>query len=498
MKRIGMLRIAQESNALAPVLSEVEDFAHDREGDDLLQATRPGQTEVIGFMKDAELSGFCRAVRERPGFEIVPLFSVWAFPAGPLSHRALATFRERLRRALDAAGPLDGLFVSLHGAMVGEEGSRPETVLLDDLRDLLGPDLPIAASIDLHAHLTPDFVDPLTLIVAYRTNPHRDHADTGYRAGRLLLDVMQGELRPRVAWRHLPMVMGGGNTLDFLNPMRRVFRRMAELERHPRVASVSLCMSHLWLDAPDLGWSTYVVTHDDPELAERIAEELADLAWSVRFELPPEFPDPLTAIDQARAARLRRRLGTVCMADASDLVGAGAPGDNTRLLGALLDHARDMRCLAAIRDTPTAQALYDERIGSTQRFTVGGRYPGSSPALELTGRVLARSVHPAFGRRVALDVGHVQLVVSEKAPLVAKPSFYRELGLHPSRADITMVKVFFPFRLFFALHNRLSIYAKTEGPTDLDAALRVAFDRPTHPRDFVESWRPADRARRQG
>lgn len=498
MKRIGMLRIAQESNALSHTLSEVTDFRHDRVGDDLMEGTSAHAYEVPGFLKNAELSGFRRAVAERDGFEVVPLFSAWAVPGGPLSSRAIETFRARIRKAFDDAGPLDGLFLSLHGAMMGEGGVRPESIFLSDIRAIVGPDLPIAATIDLHAHVTPDFIDPLTLVGSYRTNPHRDHATVGHRVGRMLLDVLEGRLKPTMAWRHLPMVMGGGTTIDLLQPMRSLFRRMTRMERDPAVQYVSLNMSHLWLDTPDLGWSTVVVTHDDRAKAERLAEALADEAWAVRFAEAPVFPGPVEAIERARRARLRRRLGTVCMADASDLVGTGAPGDNTLLLRALLEHAPDLRILAAIRDADAVAELFDAREGQTVSLSVGGRHPAASPALPVTGRVGSRDHSDAFGRRVTLDLGHLELVVTENAPLVSKPAFYRSMGLRPGRADINMVKVLFPFRLYYAFENRLTIYAKTEGASDLDAALRFTFDRPTHPKDFVESWRPADRALRLG
>lgn len=498
MKRIGMLRIAQESNAMSPTLSELEVFGHDRVGDDLMEGTSASGHEVEGFMKNAELSGFRKAAAERANVEVVPLFSAWAFPAGPLSAKALEGFRVRVREALEAAGPLDGLFLSLHGAMVGEGNTRPESILLEDIREIIGPDVPIGASLDLHAHITPDFLAPLTVVGAYRTNPHRDHAKTGYRVGQMLLDVVDGTLAPTVAWRHLPMVMGGGTTIDFVAPMRQIFQRMKAMEKDPAVRYVSLCMCHLWLDSPDLGWATVVVTHDDQAKAERLAEELADRAWAVRHALPPEFPDPLTAIEQARKARVRRKLGTVCLADASDMVGTGAPGDNTAVIRALLEHGADLSSLTAIRDTVTAQSLWDQPEGSTVEVSVGGRHEVSSPELQVSGRVFSKHEGLAFGKRVTLDLGSMKLVVCEKPPLVARPSFYREMGLHPSRADITLVKVIFPFRLFFALQNRLTIYTTTRGASDFDAALRVDFDLPTHPKDPVRAWRPADRQRRLG
>jgi microcystin degradation protein MlrC len=157
-----------------------------------------------------------------------------------------------------------------------------------------------------------------------------------------------------------------------------------------------------------------------------------------------------------------------------------------------------MTSLCAIRDTPTALELWDLPDGAAFEGQVGGRHPGSSAALPIRGTILSRHEGDAFGKRVAVDLGHVKLIIAEKAPLVLRPNYYRQLGLHPSRADICLVKVFFPFRLYFALHNRLTIYTKTRGASDLDAALRFDFDAPTHPKDFVEAWRPADRLRRLG
>ena len=494
--RVGMLRIAQESNALSPRLTELEDFALDMEGDELMHATSRDGWEAPGFLKNAELSGFRQAV-DRCGapVEVVPLFGMWAIPAGPLSSAALAAIRERLALACAEAGPLDGIFVSLHGAMVGEGGIASEEPILADLRSHLGPDTVVAVSIDLHAHLTPAFMEPIDLLAAYRTNPHRDHATTGRRGGEMLLDTLTGKLKPTMAWRSLPMALGGGTTLDFMNPTRQLFRWMKAAERDPAVRYVSLCMCHMWLDSPELGWATCVVTHDDQAKAESLADELADRAWAIRHQLPPELPPAEEAIAQARAARVRRRLGTICMSDASDMVGAGAPGDNTRLLAALLEHARGMVVYAPIRDQRVVEQLWDHPHGQPVHVTLGGTHD-DSPPLPVTGVVRHRQETGNFGRVVVLTIEHLELVVTTGPPLAMKPSFYRDVGLHPTRADICVVKSLFPFRLYFALHNRKTIYAKTRGATDFDAVWRHRYAQPTHPKDTVHHWRPTDRLRR--
>ena len=501
MKRIAFGRIAQETNALSPLLSTLADFkrTHWFEGDELLARCASSGTEAPGMVRNAELSGFVRAVKEHGGgaIELVPLFSAWAVPSGKLARSALEELRERLIEGLRAAGPLDGLFLSMHGSMVAEGEGDPEALLLEAAREALGPDVPIGVSYDLHGHLTARKVAAAPILGAYRTNPHRDHAQTGYRVGRMLVGSVLASARPTTAWRTLPMVLGGGTTIDFFPTMRPVFRRMKRMERDPRVLCVSLFMVHLWNDNRDLGWSTCVVTDGDPELAERLSEELADLAWSVRHAQPPQLPSAQEAIARARRARLARRFGTVCISDASDMVGAGAPGANTKLIRALLEEAADLTSLASLRDPVAVEALWSVAEGETASIELGGRLaPSVYPALPVTGTVVSKAEETLFGRAVVLDCGPVKLVLTETPPLAMKPSFYRDLGLEPVRADITVVRSLFPFRYYFLRENRKTLYARTGGFTDLDALLRLEFDGPVHPKDPVEEWRTTDRRRR--
>src|SRR5690606_23033433 len=198
---------------------EIADFerVHWLEGDALGAACGRRGAEVGGFLRHAELSGFVRATADLGGVVPVPLLSAAAIPGGPLSVHALATLKERIVASLRGAGALDGLFLSLHGAMRADGCVDPETELLRAVRAVVG-DIPIAASFDLHGHLTADKVGLLDVIAAYRTNPHRDHFRVGRRAGRILIRTVRGEVRPTTSWRALPMVLGGGTTLDFLAP----------------------------------------------------------------------------------------------------------------------------------------------------------------------------------------------------------------------------------------------------------------------------------------
>ena len=498
--RVAFARLSLESNALSPVWTTLADFerTHLFDGDELLARCGPDGHEAPGFLRNAELSGFVRAAKDWGGpVELVPLFSAWTVPGGPLSPETWMHFRSRLLRELEEAGTLDAVFLSLHGALCVPGVDDPEGELLTAVRRVVGG-IPVGVSLDLHANLTPQKVGMTSIMGAYRTNPHRDHARVGQRVGEMLLRTAVGEVRPVSAWRTLPMLLGGGNNVDFLNPMRPLYRWMRRMERDPRVLYISLFQSQPWLDHPEVGWATHVVTDDDPELAERLADELADLCWSVRHQQPPEFPHALDAIAEAREKRWARRLGTVCMVDASDVVGAGGTGDNTRLLRALLEHATDLRSFVPMRDPEVVHALWDVPAGRRVKLRVGGKLdPDRNESLPVVGEVRKRLATDAFGRVLHVRIDHVELVITEGANLVMKPSFYTQMGLDPWKADIVVVKSLFPFRLFFAPMNRHTIYARTEGITDFDAAIReIPWQTPLFPRDVIEDWRPEDRRRR--
>jgi microcystin degradation protein MlrC len=493
MKRIAFARIAQETNALSPVSTTLADFdgSHFVTGDALLRSP-----EVPGYFHKAELAGFVAAARERRSeIEPVPILSAWASLGGPLEAACFETLEQRLVDRLRAAGPIDGMYLCLHGAMGARGIADPESRLLRSVRGVIG-NVPVVVSHDLHGNLTRARVEAADAIVAYQTNPHRDHARIGRKAGRIVIGTVLGELHPTMAWRSLPMILGGGNTIDFLSPMRPVFRRMKRAERHGALAASTL-MVHPWNDSPGLGWSTCVVTDDDRARAEALADELAEMCWERRHQQPPEFPGPKEAIEAARAMRWRRRLGVIMMADASDVVTAGAPGDSTHLLRALLSDGAGMMTYAAVRDPGAVEHLWEMSPGDAVVTSIGGSLdPSESTPLEVRGTIASKHLRAGFGKTIVLAVEHLRIVVSEGPAMVMRPSFYTEVGLSPWKADIVVVKNFFPFMMFFLPYSRKNMFVRTRGRTDFDAAFALRFDGPVHPRDHIDDWRERDLARR--
>ena len=499
--RLGFARINQETNALSPVRTTEADFraTHWLEAEALLAACAPRAMEVPGMFRNVELSGFCRHLTKLPAGQVtpVPLLSAWAVPSGPLTAECLEALVAALVASLRAAAPLDGLYLCLHGAMGAEACADPEAAILARVREVVGPTLPVVVSYDLHASVSRAVVSQVQAIVAYATNPHRDHARTGATAAKLLIGLCRRTAKPTMAWRSLPMLLGGGTTIDFLPPMLGIFQRLRRLERQHKILSGSVLMCHPWNAHPETGWNVLIVTDDDPALAEQLADAFAERVWAVRHALPPTFHPPHKAIALARAAKWARRLGVVVLADASDVVSAGAPGENTALLAALLSDAPDLVSYVPLRDPQLVAQLQHAALGSSHEVVLGGKLdPRRGQPLPLRVELVAnRSAH-GVGRILVLRHAGVHVIVVEGPALALRPSFFAQAGLNPWRADLIVVKNFFPFRMFFLAMARLTLYVRTSGVTDFDAAFALDFAGPIHPRDNVSDWRPTDRRRR--
>ena len=503
-KRIAYARIAQETNALSPLLTELSDFerTHYLEGKALAMACASNQYEARGFVKNAELSGFVQELEGLTDIELVPLFSAWAVPSGQLSKECIETLSQKLVEAVNAHGPLDGLYLSLHGAMRAEEQVDPDGDLLALMKQTLGTEIPVIASFDLHAVLTEHKISNADLLVAYRTNPHRDHKKIGRQCARLLLHLISkkipnenpdSESKLYVAWRSLPMILGGGTTLDFLPPMRRVFKRMKEMEKHPDILTVSIYMCQPWHDHPDLGWASYVASDGNEILAEKYADELADLLWTTRVKQPPPFTPIIDAISQARKSWIARRSGAVFFVDASDVVTAGSPGNNTLIIKSLIENAQGLNCFVAIRDPYFIEHLAACKEGDHIQGELGGHLtPELYPNISVEGQIYFKGESSGFGQAIVIQYGTIYICVTQASPAVMKADFYHQLGLNVWKADIVVVKNLFPWRLFCLPFNRKSIYVQTEGITDLMAASRIDFNRDLYPFESVEDWRTTD------
>lgn len=501
--KIAYGRFMQETNSFSPVLTKKEDFerTHFMEGEELALACSPKNYEVKGFLKNLELSGFLKAVNknieeEKIEIETIPLVSAWSISGGPVAKDFFDEMVTKFQEELKKAGELDGVFVAFHGAMGVENVKNPEVVFIEKIREIVG-NIPIAVTFDLHATLNEKKMTSMDLIIGYQTNPHRDMAKVGFKAGDLLIKQLIKKIKPTKSWRYLPMLLGGGTTVDLFPPMRHIFQRIKQIEEDPRVLSCNVFMCHPFLDDPDLGWAVSVITDNDKNLAEHISEELADMCWNVRHKKPPEFIDVEKMLKEVRSAKIARKLGCVAVCDTSDVVGAGATGENTAMLKELLEKATDLISYVPIRDPEAVLSLWDKDLNSDVEITVGGKLqPEINEPVFLKGKLILKKDTENFSKVVVIDAGHIKLVITEGYAMPMKPSFYEDLGLSTMKADIVITKNFFHFRIYFLLKSRKTLYVKTKGITDLDRILTIKNNHPVFPKDDIKDWRELDRIKR--
>ena len=486
--RIAIMQFAQETNSFSPVPTTMHDFEASgiRRGEAVMEYALDGENELSGFLAAAADHG-------RGEVEIVPILKATSMSGGPIERETYERLRGEIVEGVRAAGRIDGMYLALHGAM-GVEGMRdPESDLLAALREVVGDDLPIGVSFDLHANITERRAELATFIVGYKTNPHRDFLETGYRAGEILTRTVLGEISPVMEVRKMRLLTGGGINVDFLRPMRRVFSEMDRMERRDGVLNVSNFMVHIWLDDPELGWATIAVTDGDRDLAASVAEELADLNWAVRDVPQPPSISAEEAVAAVRRAGFARAFGTVVICDASDAVGAGAPGENAWILKAFMENDPDLRTYIPVRSAGAANTAWSAEVGDEVTVTVGAELETVyNTAVDFTGEVLTKIETSRYGRTVVLRHRGIHLIVSERPTSARSPDYFKQLGLTPGRADAVVVKNLFPFRFTFLWVNRKTINVTTPGTTSVNVwdLEYHEIPRPIYPLDDIDDWRP--------
>lgn len=489
--RIGLIQITQETSSFNPTLTTLADFESFGiyEGDEMLE--RLESSGPVGGYLDA-IAGSDVDV------ETVPIIRGAARSGGRLSTEAFEFFDGKVRDGLRQAGELDGLVMLLHGAASAVGIDDVEGALLRTARDVVGPSLPLALMLDHHANVTGEIIDHADLIVGFRTQPH-DQFETARDLTLHALRLFGGEISPTMSWRKLRMLTHQEQYLTSRGPMKTLFDRAREAERDPRVLAVSPFPMQCWLDAAEGGWAIIVVTDDDLPLAESLAEELAELAWSMRndFQRTESRPvdEAVTDADQAAG-------GLVLLSDTGDSVLGGSGGDSTVILEAILRLGIRHRALVPMIDAPAALRLAQAGVGATVTVHVGGRSNPFFTPLEVTGivRAVADGVveltghaedRIAMGHTVAFEVGPATLLVSEYAGIAGiDPAVYRHVGVEPADYQMAVMKTASNFQYMAPLTSTI-IRVATPGPTQSDIAALPweRVPRPIFPMESPATWR---------
>ena len=485
--RVVIAELKQESNTFAPATT-VEDFYgfHLLFGDTVIEKLLGTNCEITGFLN----------ILNTKGHEVVPIMAAFAVSGGPLTVEAFNFLSDRLYSGIQSAGKIDGVLLALHGAMVSMGEIDADGAIIEKVREIVGLDIPIMVTMDLHANITKKKIKNATTISGFHTCPHIDLIETGERAARMLCGILEGTSNPTMAWKKVPMVTPASKQIDFKpGPYRDLLQENISLNLRGAIDSSTFTVQP-WLDIPELGYAAIVITENDVALARDLTSQLAKKMWDLRHELINiSLLSPSQAIDRA----LKKSFGPVIMSDLADGTGAGSPGDSSVVLATLIMAQPKKRCLVSVCDPEVANLAASVGVGGEISTSIGAKksFAFSAPT-QITGKVLRSGVeHFRFtqkgynGMRVemglcaVLEIGEIRVLVTSLPAFTTDPEFYRCVGLEPSSAQIVVVKSHAQFQdSYDALASEI-IFLDTPGMSS-DNVAQLPFtniNRPLYPWD---------------
>lgn len=475
MTRIAVGGFAHETNTFAPTRAGYEDFVRPGAWPGLTRGARLFDA-VAGI--NLSISGFIGSARAG-GHELVPLLWCSASPSAEVKADAYERIVHDLLADLAAAGPLDAVYLDLHGAMVTEHLEDGEGELLRRVRHVVGERLPVVASLDLHANVTPAMVDRATMLVACRTYPHVDLAETGARSAHQLGRVVANGQAPAKAFRQLPFLIPLTWQCTLSEPSRSLYRTLELLEEGD-VFCLSYTPGFPLADIRDCGPA--VVAYGR---SQRAADAAADRLTEEISGREVDFAGHLYAPDEAVQHALRlaaRAKRPVILADTQDNPGAGANSDTVGLLEALIRNRASGAVIAIICDPEVAAAAHTAGQGAAITIGLGAKsgLPGHRP-YEATYRVeglgdgnflatgpFYRGNRAQLGPMALLSVDGVRIIVSSRKQQAADQAIFRHLGLEPADQKILALKSSVHFRADFEPIAEAILIVAAPGPNPAD------------------------------
>lgn len=470
--RVAMAGFLHETNTFAPAPADLAAF---RAGGGYVPWTR-GYAILPAFASvNLGMSG---ALREARGFgwNVVPIVWAGAIPSAHVTREAFEQIATEIVESIAAAGPLDGVFLDLHGAMVAEHLDDGEGELARRVRAVVGPDVPIAAALDLHGNISEEFVQTVDVLAGFRTYPHVDMAATGARAAQLLNDMMQTGSRPAKAFRRMSYLVPIPFQSTDIAPAKDLYGSLAQFETDGAL-SASLFMGFPATDIPDCG-PTAIAFGTTQAAADRAADAIAAAYEAARTKFETVTFDADSALVEARRLLDLGGEGPVIIADTQDNPGAGGVSATTGMLRALIAAHASNAAIGLIVDPAAAARAHELGQGATARFRIGGHpgLPDDGP-VETDALVEALSdghvhatgpyyggTHLDLGPSACLRIGGVRVVVTSTIAQMADREMFRFAGVTPEEQEILVVKSSTHFRADFAPIARDILVACAPGP----------------------------------
>jgi microcystin degradation protein MlrC len=506
-KRVAIAGFLHETNTFAPSRARYENF---EQGGGYLPMSRSTQILARCGGVNLGISGFVDYAA-KAGWDLVPLLWTGAIPSAHVDEDAYKRIAGEIADRLRAAGRIDGLLLDLHGAMVADHLDDGEGELLKRLRAIVGPEVPISASLDLHGNVTRDMVDAADVLVAFRTYPHVDMAETGVRAAEQLDRLMARGKPFAKAFRQLPFLIPIPWQCTMIEPAKSLYAEIDRIEGDA-VSSASILTGFPAADFEDCRPSVLAYAETQAE-ADTAADTLERAFLDREGRFAGKAYAPLEAVEEAQRMAVSASR-PVIIADTQDNPGAGGDSNTTGMLRALLEKGVERAAIGVIVDPASAARAHAAGKGAEVELALGGQsgISGDAP-LKATFRVedlsdgRFRATGPYYGGAdmnlgpsACLSIAGVRIVVSTYKAQMADREMYRFVGIQPEDQAILVNKSSVHFRADFEPIAEAILVATAPGPMALDAAdlpfmrlkpgLRLSPNGP--------AFQPAEAARRAG
>lgn len=498
MPRILIAECKQEVSSFNPMPSRYEDFRIVR---------GPAMAEYHRHVRE-EVGGALSVFDAEPSVQIVPTVGASSNTSGGiLSADGFQKLSREILQGIAAAGPVDAAFFSLHGAMQADGEHDPEGFLLREARQILGEKIPFVVSLDLHGILTDQMLEHSDAVVCYHTYPHVDFFETGARAAKLLLRILNTGVKPVTARVKIPALVRGDELITETGSIGECIRLAQQIEAAPHGLSAGVMWGNPFTDVPELRTNSFVVMDGDAAAAQNWALELAQIFWKHHEKMQVPLTSLVDSVSQAKQIDN----GTVIFMDAADATSSGASGDSNAILRELLRQNYAGKVLAPIVDPAAVRQAFAAGVGATISTTVGGscdtkRYQ----PLPITARVRMLSDgkfrsesfgwHWDSGDTAVLEAGNYTLVVGTRPVSLFDRSWFYAHGQDPKRFDLVVVKSPHCEHHMFADWCAKLINVDAPGSTsaNLNSLGHTVCARPIFPLDAHVEFRPVADVFRRG
>lgn len=360
MFQVIFAEFKHETNTFSTQITDLSSYQRRRfaTGHEMIKLLRGTRTESAGVLD---------TMLQQPDVDLIPVVSADAMPAGRVSAAFHQDICGRLIAAIRETGSIDGVLLCLHGAMVTETSEDGEGDLLMQVRQAVGPDAMIVATLDLHANITEKMQRYANALIPFDYYPHTDMYERGQEAAQMMLRALRGEIKPTMVCASVPIALPPLSTEE---PAMKKFVDLAhDRETMPGVLSVGIAHGFVCADIQELGMTVVAVTDQNPELADKISTEFAAALWRDRHVLKPAN----IGLDEAMEAAAVPGEGPLVLADLSDNPGGGSTCDGTHILKAMIAAQIKKAAVAHIFDPESVQACEKAGVGQTVPLRLGGK-----------------------------------------------------------------------------------------------------------------------------